>query len=1580
MDVNQAQGQYLIEHGLATRELVSQAYRECNQSPVQDLLAWFQLRGRLAADQCQHIRRALAGVGGGSTTMPVAPPSSAQMPAVVASSPQKTIGDYEILRELGGGGMGEVYVAFSPRIKREVALKVIRAEQLARVDLVERFMLEAETMGQLRHPNIIAVHDFGEDQGRHYLVMDLIDGESLDEKLRKEGGLDFHEAARLIAGAAKGLDYAHKRGILHRDIKPANIMARRSDSKPLVADFGLAKHFESQDVGLTQSGQIVGTPRYMSPEQVNGAISSLDQRSDVYSLGVTLYELITAKPPFNSDNLPQLVQDISFTEAASPKTHRADCPADLETICLKCMEKEPSLRYYTAQELADDLERYLRDESISARPLTRGERFRRWCRRHKSLLQGVGVGVLAIVLPMLYFTLVPLLQESRRLLQSQRHQELILTEAQLWRDEVSRALSEIRRQHQQVSAPLTPSESQALSKQLLEKADDAVAEILDPRAQTKRFFKALQRIGRVPELAPELAQLGQESLQLKLIRTEQAYTQAVICNHVGLVTQAEAYRGQANELAPNSEFGVQARLELGESMLRRGLFQNAERVFRALLEVPKPETRARVYYGLSEALFGQNQIELATEVLLAEVKLEDLPESKRAQASWSRAVASKLRGHVQWVGEDKPQLAGIEDQGRALFYQRRQQGSECHFDFKVYDSASQRLKTASELKVTGAVRSFHINQARGAQLLLMVLERRVQRELRIYGYAAGEFKLLRQTPIPDGLRPFEVKGVGDFDGDGEWDVFMSHERQQVLWFKSNSEYRIGPLLGSRGSYSQLLGFRDYDGDGCDDLFLFAGQWNHFECQVYKGQQFSKNGFQPIFRKRLGSLSSGASWRLGQGRFECLIAVDREPPTDIGIVFGADMSPALPDAVWHISYVKGQFQFLPWVKGPFARRASLVYRDCQFTDKLFEGHPQSFAYRVSQRHSKERDESLIFRQDPKTKTQFRLDLGDSSSTTRDVDGDGDLELLLMSRRGLQVYGLKGLGSEATLEKRATRPLRLDRLGLATAWLEARDYDAAIKVLEDLLTASEDSDRPLVRLQLARALAAKGQYQAARRQCLKVVSEYEFLAVEALRLAVQYAEAGGDARAAINDTRRILKVRGLTLNDQTFLERRLTVFKEWRAMRDVFHWSAETWSDVKARSQWQTRMDNGCFFRLTKEGLGIRANSGVKAWLRVPMKFRACAFEIHLRMKLRVLEHGAGVKIQLLGNDRSRLGFEIRKDGSGDECSHFLALICNKETRLRAPQFQRGDELKVCFRFDEHLGRALVEVSIAGHETTICADYPGQKLKGRGFFEVSTVTQKHSSRERYAQTDVVIQELKLRAPGRKFSLLKKQERDIYLAERLLFEGQIQDCLTLCQSLATRVVPQRAPSETRAVSCHAFFLAALCEGLSSRPQRAFEAFRASFQTDSAQFQALLHAHIRTLPQRCCQPLARVFHNDLAELPEALKRLLKSRSPDTDLVGLFCRALPKQETPVFLRGQIFLKMGDYERAEPLLSPQRGSLELIPRFFVGLLHYRCGEYQQALDAWSLEGELPEPLSSDQYRYEIHAEYMVQQGLSRKQP
>lgn len=425
----------------------------------------------------------------------------------------KSFGDYELLELIAKGGMGAVYKARQRKLNRIVAVKMILAGQFADQEDIDRFYAEAEAAANLRHPNIVAIHEVGVFEGQHFFSMDYIPGQSLSQLVRTKP-LPPKEAAEHVRTIARAMQFAHSQGILHRDLKPSNVLLDKS-GEPLITDFGLAKRVTGQSQ-LTATGAVVGTPSYMPPEQASADAAKVGPASDVYSIGAILYELITGRPPFMAATVMLTIRQVLESEPASPRLLNPNVPRDLETICIKCLQKEPAGRYASAQDLVDELSRFLAGEPIRARPIGALARVGRWCRRNP-VVAAFGALAAAGFLAALAASTVGYIKTSAALAESEKS----LRQAQ---ETVDRFLTEVSEE-----TLLNQPGMQQLRERLLRQALVHYQRFLKQRGNDPKMRSdvslAMFNVGRIVEAIgdPDEARLNYEqaaNLQRKLVEAQ----------------------------------------------------------------------------------------------------------------------------------------------------------------------------------------------------------------------------------------------------------------------------------------------------------------------------------------------------------------------------------------------------------------------------------------------------------------------------------------------------------------------------------------------------------------------------------------------------------------------------------------------------------------------------------------------------------------------------------------------------------------------------------------------------------------------------------------------------------------------------------------------------------------------------------------------------------------------------------------------------------------------------------------------------------------------------------------------------
>jgi serine/threonine-protein kinase len=601
------------------------------------------------------------------------PAAVARIAALMTVPPQRspavewpTVTGYDIVGELGRGAMGVVYRAVQVKLKRVVALKVIRAGASAGLRELARFRVEAEAVARLQHPNIVQIYEVGEQDGWAYFSLELVDGGSLAEKAAGTPQ-PARPAAQLVETLARAIHFTHERGVIHRDLKPANILLT-PDGVAKITDFGLAKRVEAED-GQTRSGDIVGTPSYMAPEQAQGRTRDIGPAADVYALGAILYELLTGRPPFKAETPLDTMLQVRSEEPVPPRRLQPKMPRDLETVCLKCLHKEQGKRYANAAALAEDLRRFQTGEPIHARPASVWVRALKGARRRLVLTVAMGLIGLAA-----FGSLVGIVWHNRQLNAAWEGAEDRRQEA-----ERERARAEANRQQAEANAQKARDQRRLALETLMTVVFDLQKELADKpgmlelrEKQLQKAIDGLQRVIQsdekaeaeaVPSMVAALADMGDTLLQLG--RTEAAFRYFERSHRLAAVLAA------THPTNPKAQRSLAVSYNgLGDASLRLGRTAQARDYYRknleliALLTTANPNDlhlqrdMAAAYQGLGNVSFVLREPAVARDSFLkalesAEARAAAEPRNARAQRAV--AVLHGSLGHVNLLLGERAQ-------------------------------------------------------------------------------------------------------------------------------------------------------------------------------------------------------------------------------------------------------------------------------------------------------------------------------------------------------------------------------------------------------------------------------------------------------------------------------------------------------------------------------------------------------------------------------------------------------------------------------------------------------------------------------------------------------------------------------------------------------------------------------------------------------------------------------------------------------------------------------------------------------------------------------------------------------------
>jgi len=638
----------------------------------------------------------------------------------------KVIGGYEILKVLGRGGMGIVYQAKQKKLDRIVALKMVLAGSHASSEQLMRFISEAKAVGHLQHPSIVQIFDVGEHDNLPFFSLEFVDGDSLDRRLDGKP-LAPIEAAKLLEILCRAMQYAHDHGILHRDLKPANVLLTKA-GVPKITDFGLAKRLEdADDSSSTRTGTIMGTPSYMSPEQASGDVRQMGPATDQYSLGAMLYEFLTGRPPFLAAKPIETVLKVLGEEPVPPRQLQSTLPIDIETICLKAIQKEPGKRYSSCSALADDLGRFVRGEPILARPIGRPEQAWRWCRRNPVLASLIATAATCILA-------VAIISTWSALMFSRKNEELANTNTTL--NEVNDTLKSTNADLQESNQ-----EKQRRSERLQQYVQDVFTQTSrlniqeSPKAKDYKneiLTKSLPLVDEIRHELPKggpaeatmmsvLQQLGNSYAdQGKTADAEKARSMLVEMARGRVIIQAGSDKSRQNLV--NSLNGLSStRMELNRDLdSSLALLNESLAISQSIVDEPKAVESTGLGKNpmyLSKWVLANTQIALGTMLYRKGNSAAALPHYERASELYLQILPTLVDGSAyenlppsteklsdaQWNQKKQRELLELRDNirtsalAKAAVLLRTNQLKEAEEQFQVaLDKASNELKTAPE--------------------------------------------------------------------------------------------------------------------------------------------------------------------------------------------------------------------------------------------------------------------------------------------------------------------------------------------------------------------------------------------------------------------------------------------------------------------------------------------------------------------------------------------------------------------------------------------------------------------------------------------------------------------------------------------------------------------------------------------------------------------------------------------------------------------------------------------------------------------------------------------------------------------
>jgi serine/threonine protein kinase len=1592
VDRNQLQGQQLLNEGFVSREQVAHAYQVMAGHPSSDLCAFLVQKGVVDGQTAERIRHivevhinknlivpaqgvtldihsSLAIYGGASqsgalTTSPAMATNLESSRSRIEAGRQ--IGDYKIIRELNSGGMGAVYVAHSVKLGRNIALKTLLSGSLSSEVAIQRFMLEAQITAQLNHPNIVQVYDFGEEEGHHYLVMELIEGRSIKEFITEEGPLDTSKAVSWAIAVANALSYSHKRGILHRDIKPANILIRAEDEQALITDFGIARNDKSEGGGLTATGQMIGTPEYMAPEQVNGDQQFIDRRVDLYALGATLYEMLTGQPPFQGPTIANVITAILTKEPISPRKKRPELSSDLETICLKCLEKEASQRYLTAISLAADLQLYLDDQPIKARPPPINERFYRWRRRNKTALQIVLSIVVTAIVILGFFLGWPKLQEWRK---GQLRREARLRCKKTLKIESERLKKSINKQ-------LTIFNQDRKAKSLERDLVTLIKYLSSQQNITDELSKGISTEDREfnnKDLKTQLTEAIQ-SFPRKEYLARLYYLKSKLLAMKNKPEQADQARTEAYLTAPLSDSGAIAYSELGERRLTQEDFIRARFIFRQLTQSQSKTARSRAHLGLARIAIKKQDFDQAS-WLLSSSHLEGLDKERSASVDWYRSIANSLAGKFEYSYEDlkSPPLAhGRFHDGTPLLLVREGRRAFARVTMKIEGQAIQFIRHERFTLPKDIGRVKFIEVSRGKLLIILTA---LDSSL-IYFYEWDNKSIRSNVHAPFPLKEWRKKwkspyhaliGAGDVDGNGVPEILLWHGLkliQPVLIWNANIDNQATPIM-LRSMVGSVC-FADLNGDGKDELVIGSREWSDFGVHIFGGSNFHEFTGKQDFYQVLGKCTGQIVLRSKGQADEVLMTTERQNQYDVLSVFGRDLSPGKPDALWDISYVNGQYKAKAMVRLPFESRNTSKLQSIMPLETILPSFPRSYAVGLQEKQPSPAVTRLCIVSRTNQPTVY-IDFQHSRLVAINIDENPDKELIALTKNGVIAWGVQSQRQPfAGIENKSKLLPKKDNYAIAQDLILATHYRQARNLLvkeldEEALTPFQITS---LHLSVARTYALERRFKDAIEQCLKI---NEIYGSKALELAAHYAEQSGDFKKAVFYIKRRLENYPQTASDRDNSHREL---KRLSPLADLKSLVKIDGNSIK-NSDWPVYVREPWLFQLKENSLLAKstARTNPRCYIDVG-RLEPQALRMIVKFRFKAFEFARDSRLILQNTGQKHFGIciELACHGGGDSRSYQrLARVKMLESGRKAEvdlkqfgnfHFYPDTQITLDVLYIHQTGTLKLGLSAGALKKNYEVSYPLSRLLPNKY-RLKIGHNPHSFRQNTGTyNQIAWDSIELFLPHKKGKDPQEVD-DIGLAGASFLRGDWDNAVKQLESfLARESVPEPQslePKHSLSGRFEATFLLATIYARQGQHRKACELFQSLRAKNEKDFDRAWQPRLFAFRSETRKALIATVNNNW-QAARSWNDINNAVRANAAMATLRFLAHPQDLKMRFASGIALLRIGDFQAS---LNTLEGffSSNSQSRIYAGQAAFRLRQYQRAYDIWQpVKSQLKGPL------------------------